>query len=118
MEINGKIISVLPAVTGQGKNGEWKKQEFIIQTDGQYPKNVCISLWGDKINNNIYEPGTAVTVSFDPESREYNGRWFTELRSWKVTLQNKPQNAGNSNSGVDNDPPVSFDESSSDDLPF
>ena len=44
MQINGKLINLLPLQTGQGKNGnEWKKQEFILETSGQYPKKVCIT---------------------------------------------------------------------------
>ena len=50
MEISGKVIKILPLVKGQGKNGEWKKQEIVIETPGQYPKPVCFSLWGDKID--------------------------------------------------------------------
>ncbi len=50
MEISGNVISILPEVTGQGKNGTWRKQEFILETDGQYPKKVCIAMWGDKID--------------------------------------------------------------------
>ena len=89
-EISGKISTIVDKVSGQSKNGnEWVKQEFVIETDGQYPKKVCFSLWGDKINvlENLNE-GTPVKVSFDPESREYNGRWYTDLRAWKIDTAN------------------------------
>ena len=83
MEIKGKVLSVLPLVTGQGKNGEWRKQEFVIEIpDAQYPKKLCLSLWGDKIP--CPSVGETVTVQFDIESREYNGRYFTECKAWKI----------------------------------
>ena len=84
MEITGRIIQLLPLQTGQGKNGVWKKQDFVIETEGQYPKKVCISAWGDKVSENMLVVGKEVTVSFDIESREFNGRWYTDVRAWKV----------------------------------
>ncbi len=84
MEITGRIIQLLPLQTGQGKNGVWKKQDFVIETDGQYPKKVCISAWGDKVSESVLVTGKEVTVSFDIESREFNGRWYTDVRAWKV----------------------------------
>lgn len=85
MEIKGKIISILPTVTGTGKKGQWMKQEAILETGGQYPRKVCFSLWGEeKINKYDLETGLEVTVHVDPESRESGGRWFTELRAFKI----------------------------------
>jgi hypothetical protein len=84
MEITGRIIQLLPLQTGQGKNGVWKKQDFVIETDGQYPKKVCISAWGDKVSENVLVVGKEVNVFFDIESREFNGRWYTDVRAWKV----------------------------------
>lgn len=84
-QISGKIIKILPAQTGSGKNGQWIKVEFVIETQDQYPKKVCLSTWGDKASNmDSYQIGEAVKVSFNPESREYNDKWFTELRVWKM----------------------------------
>jgi len=88
MEIAGKIIQILPLQSGQGKNGEWRKQEFIIETSGQYPKKVCFNLWGDKIDAAGLQLNELVTVSFDPESREYNGKWYTDLKAWRVSKSN------------------------------
>ncbi|MBA4851176.1 DUF3127 domain-containing protein [Emticicia sp. BO119] len=84
MEITGRIIQLLPLQTGQGKNGVWKKQDFVIETEGQYPKKVCISAWGDKVSEQMLVVGKEVNVSFDIESREFNGRWYTDVRAWKV----------------------------------
>jgi hypothetical protein len=84
MEISGKIIAVLPLATGQGKNGTWRSQDYVLETGDQYPKKVCFNFFGDKIEQFPLAIDDTVTVSFDLESREYNGRWFTSVRAWKV----------------------------------
>lgn len=86
MEVKGKLLQLLPLVTGEGKNGTWKKQEVIIETNAQYPKKICVSIWGDRINNSQLVIGNQLTLSIDLESREYNGRWYTEVRAWKVEV--------------------------------
>ncbi len=107
-------------VTGQGKNGEWKKQEFVVETGDSYPKKVCFSIWGDKITQNPIAMGQQVTVYFDAESREYNGRWYTELKSWKVSAVGSSNNAAQAPVGQtfsEEQSAVDFGNSS-DDLPF
>lgn len=108
MNINGKVIQVLPVQKGQGKNGEWQKQEIIIETDGMYPKKVCISLCGDKVNT--IQSGAIADIQIDAESREYNGRWYTELRAWKIEADSNIQKPGSNNS--------KSDSQESDDLQF
>ena len=82
MEITGRLLQLLPVQTGQGKNGTWKKQEFIIETGDTYPKKVCLAIWGDKIDIGKVAIGTSVTISFDAESREFNGKWYTDLKAY------------------------------------
>jgi hypothetical protein len=84
MDINGKIIKLLDKQTGQGKNGTWEKQEYVLETEGQFPKKVCFNLWGDRIAKFSLKEGDIVTVSFDLESREFNNRWYTDVRAWNV----------------------------------
>jgi hypothetical protein len=85
MEITGQIIQLLPEVTGTGRSGNsWRKQEFILETRGQYPRKVCMSLWGDKIDQFALQSGAEITASVELESREYNGRWYTDVRAWKI----------------------------------
>ena len=84
MELTGTIKQVLPLQTGEGRNGPWRKQEFILQTEGPYPKDVCIAVWGSKIDGAPIQENQKVQVSFDVESREYNGRWYTDVKAWKV----------------------------------
>ena len=84
MDISGKIIAVLPIATGQGKNGTWRSQDYVLETADQYPKKVCFNLFGDKIDQFPIAIDDQVNVSFDVESREYNGRWYTTIRAWKI----------------------------------
>ncbi len=84
MQLTAKLIQLLPLQTGTGKNGQWKKQDIIVETEGQYPKKVCISIWGDKVNEAVLQPGATLKIDFDVESREYNGRWYTDVKAWKV----------------------------------
>ncbi|WP_159468586.1 DUF3127 domain-containing protein [Dyadobacter sp. 3J3] len=122
MELTGTVIALLPEVSGQGKNGTWRKQEFILEIPSQYPKKVCISLWGDKIDQAGLQINDAVTASIDVESREYNNRWYTEIKAWKVDKAGSAGGGGASFSGGSNNstfPPVTtFTEDESDDLPF
>lgn len=86
MEISGRIIAVLPEQGGVSKAGnEWKKQEYVLETHDQYPKKVCFQIFGaDRIAQAAIQPGEELTVSFDIDSREYQGRWYTSINAWKV----------------------------------
>ena len=86
MQLTAKLIEVLAIQTGQGKNGEWKKQDIIVETDGQYPKKVCVSIWGDKINEGQLQIGNSLQIDFDIESREYNSKWYTDIKAWKIEV--------------------------------
>lgn len=86
MEITGKIISILPMQSGQGKNGEWKKQEVIIETQDQYPKKVCLTAL-NKAADKLFTIGETSTFHVNPESREFNGRWYTSLNIWKIEMK-------------------------------
>ena len=85
MEISGKIIAILSPQSGKTANGEWRKQEYILETDSQYPKKICFMAWGDKIDQFGIKLGEKLTVSVDLESREYNGRWYTDVKAWKIS---------------------------------
>lgn len=121
LELSGKIIQILPPQSGTGKNGTWQKQDFVIETSEQYPKKVCFSAWADKAETvKTLNPGTTVKVAFNAESREFNGKWYTDLRIWKIDVAD-----GNSRGNADDEyyknlvPPAETNqEPSPDDLPF
>ncbi|MBP2690489.1 MAG: DUF3127 domain-containing protein [Muribaculaceae bacterium] len=85
MEITGKIILALPEQSGVSKAGNsWKKKEYVLETQETYPKKVHFDLFGDKADKYPLSVGQTVRLSFDIESREYNGRWFTSIRGWQA----------------------------------
>lgn len=87
MDITGKVIQVLPTESGVSKNGtSWQKRNFVVEMPGQYTRKICFQLFGDKVNE-CPDSGDEVKVLFDIDSREYNGRWYTQLNAWKVERQ-------------------------------
>jgi hypothetical protein len=116
--ISGRIFQILEQQSGNGQNGPWKKQVFIVETEGQYPKKVAFEAWNDKAQE-IQEsaPGDKVTISYNLESKEYNGKWYTTAKVWKIERdynsaprQQQQPAAENTNST----PPAEM----KDDLPF
>jgi len=87
MEITGKIITALEPRSGQSRTtgNMWMSQEYVIETSEQYPKRMCFNVWGeDKIKLFNIQIGQEYTVSFDINAREYQGRWYNDIRAWKV----------------------------------
>lgn len=85
MEIIGKIILKLPLQTGVSKAGNnWSKQEYVLETQENFPKKVHFDFFGDRATQYDLQEGQMVKLSFDIESREYNGRWYTSIRGWKA----------------------------------
>lgn len=119
MEIKGTIVKLLPLQTGQGKNGEWKKQEYILETEGQIARKVCFNLWGDKITQYNLQENETVTVSFDVESREFNGRWYTDVKAWKIDRPAKTTSKSNESNYAPSAEPFDIPaDKEMDDLPF
>lgn len=87
MEIIGKVIQVLPLQQGvSSRTGNpWSIKTFILETQENFPRKVAIEVFGEqRINDNPCDVDQVVTVSFDLESREFNGRWYTSVRAWKI----------------------------------
>ncbi|MCC8038451.1 MAG: DUF3127 domain-containing protein, partial [Bacteroidales bacterium] len=85
MEITGKIILALPEASGTSKAGNlWRKREYVLETQENYPKKVFFDFFGDRADQYPLNVGETVKLSFDIESREYQGRWFTSIRGWKA----------------------------------
>ncbi len=107
MEIKGKLQIILPLTEGSGKNGPWKKQEFVIETMDTYPKKICMNVWGDKVDEfKKYKIGDMLTCSLDISSREYNGKWYTDIRAWRI----QTGDTGGSNEQPNNYVPFSNNE--------
>jgi hypothetical protein len=89
MELKGKIINVFAEERGQSVKGEWVKRSFLIETDEQYPKQIKIDAFGDKLNVEFIKKNNIVTVFVNIESKEYNGRYFTNINAYKIELMGK-----------------------------
>lgn len=140
LELSGKIIRKLLPQSGQSARGPWFKQEFVIEfQDGNFPQQACFNVWGeDKVKElENFNLNDEVKVSFRPSSREFNGRWYTDLRAWKIEREGaapavqpltEPTQAGSSDvpagfaprTGTNVPPPTVEDMSgeTEDDLPF
>jgi Domain of unknown function (DUF3127) len=128
LELTGTLIKVMPEVNGSGKNGNWVKQEFVIETFDQYPKKICCSAWGERVNDlKRYALGDALKLNISIESREYNERWYSDIRAYRIDShdsQGESAPSGTSNSSrpapaappsVSNLPSFNAEE---EDLPF
>jgi len=85
LELEAKLIKIFPEKSGDGKNGRWVKQEFLVETKETYPKKVFLSAWGDKAEGiKNLSIGDTIKISFFVESREFNEKWYTDLKVWKI----------------------------------
>ena len=127
LELTGKLVTSLPAESGQGAKGPWTKQSFIIETIEQYPKKVCIIAWNENVKRVAdINPESTVKAAINIESREYNGKWYTDIRLWKIEVvsgSNAPQMDAPSgvrtmNTVAETADPMQNNNMQEDDLPF
>ena len=117
--IEGRLIQILTAQEGQSTRGAWKKQDFVIETSEQYPKKVCISCWNEKTDElSKFQLNDNLKVSVNIESREYNSKWYTDVKAWRIDQLNDSAPVSNNNEANDNVSGVSFTSDDNDDLPF
>jgi len=125
MEVKGKIIQKLPPLSGTSKSTgkAWNKQEYVLETIGDaYPKQIFFDFFGDRANQYSFEVGDTIVLSFDIESREYNGRWYTNIRGWKgekvPATTDAPADASSAGQAPAPPAPDFSSTSPDDDLPF
>lgn len=117
--IEGRLIQVLTAQEGQSTRGAWKKQDFVIETSEQYPKKVCISCWNEKTDElSKFQLNDNIKVSVNIESREYNSKWYTDVKAWRIDQLNDSAPVSNNSKANDDVSGVSFTSDENDDLPF
>ena len=93
LEIEGRIARKLNVQTGTSSRGAWSKQEFVIEyQEGNFPTQLCMNVWGDDKVRELekYQVGDKVKISFNLSSREYNGRWYTDVRAWRIEPAGQP----------------------------
>lgn len=119
MEIKGKIILALPEQSGVSKSGNnWKKREYVLETMETYPKKVHFDLFGDRADQYPLNVGEVVTLSFDINSREFNGRWYTSISGWKVDKDQAPAPPVPGAAPTPDPLAPQFGPTSDDDIPF
>ncbi len=124
VEIKCKLVVKLSAQRGQSARGAWCKQDFIVETLETYPKKICMNVWGDdKVSElALYNAGDLLTISVNIESREFNGRWYTDVRAWRIQKEMPAgQNTGNPADTVPSSDPfigAGSDGDDEGDLPF
>ena len=96
LEIKCRLLDKLVVQNGTSARGPWCKQDFIVETLEQYPRKICMNVWGeDKVAElSGYNIGENLTISVNIESREFNGRWYTDVRAWRIQRESAAQNAG------------------------
>ena len=120
MQLSTKLTQILPIQTGTGNTGEWKKQDIIVEIQNNNELNIifgqriagaekklCISIWDDKINQDQLKIGDLLKIDFDIESREFNNKWYTDIKAWKIEVastsaQDTPYNTINTNDFISN----------------
>ena len=141
LKIKGRVVELLEEQSGTGKNGPWRKQDFILETEGEYANKICMTQWGDNVEKFALKPEDIVTAHIDLQSREYNGRWYTDVKAWRIEREAaggdqsarapEASGAGPGSSGAGpgasgagpgapgaGSPPLSDDGYDEDDLPF
>ena len=84
MEITGKVVRLGALTEGTSARGPWRKQDLIIETEEQFPKTVCLTCWSNQIDEiQKFAPGQAIKAQIDLSSREFNGKWYTDVRVWR-----------------------------------
>ena len=122
LDITGKIIQIMNETSGQSKTGNtWTKQEFVIETYDKFPRKVMMSVMGDKVQElKRFKVGDEIKASLNIESREYNSRWYTDVRAWKIesTGEAAPSASAPADNFYPDSEPSFTADSATDDLPF
>ena len=126
MEIVGKVVQLGTLIEGNSPRGPWKKQELIIETQEQFPKKICLMCWGDRVNEaNSFFVGQLIKAQIRIESREFNGKWYTDVTAFRFDLEQPEaqpvQQTGNQMPPQQPLPPMNddyFASDNGDDLPF
>ncbi|MDE5774322.1 MAG: DUF3127 domain-containing protein [Muribaculaceae bacterium] len=101
MDFKGRVIQKFDLESGTSKAGNaWSKQSWLLETEGQYPRKVKVDAMGRSVENVHMEVGRYYNVSVDAESREYNGRWYTDLKVYRAVEETGASEAFGGQPGV------------------
>ncbi|MDR0907408.1 MAG: DUF3127 domain-containing protein, partial [Rikenellaceae bacterium] len=92
MEFEGVVFRILPPVSGTSARGVWKKQDVVFEIPGEFSRKVCVTFFGDRADDAAsLKEGDRAEVSVNVESREYNGKWYTDVKAWKIIKKSSEQ---------------------------
>ncbi|MEG1623068.1 MAG: DUF3127 domain-containing protein [Alistipes sp.] len=121
MEFEGKVVQILPVTRGTSSRGEWQRQDVIFEIQQEFSRKVCVTFFNKEADAAKLHIGEIYVVSVNVESREYNGKWYTDVREWRVQPKSQAAGAG---APMPDMPPLAKEEptigtsSEVDDLPF
>lgn len=85
MDFVGVVYRILPPQSGTSARGQWQKQEVVFELPDEFSRKVCVTFFGDRAQDAAsLQVGDKLNVSVNIESREYNGRWYTDVRAWRI----------------------------------
>ena len=125
MQLTGKLIAALPAKSGVSKRtgNPWKSKDYILEIPGQYPKKMCFEVFGEeRLKQFNLRKDEEITVYFDIDANENNGRWYNKISAYKVertSVQPQPtSNTGAAQTSVASEQSDQGGDGSFDDVPF
>lgn len=85
-QVTGKLIGIMPEISGEKDGREWVKGGFVIVTSDDTPKTVALQLFGRKKLDllNPLQIGQTIVADYYPESREYGAKWYTDLQCTRI----------------------------------
>ncbi len=125
MEFEGVVYKIMPVTRGTSARGEWQRQDVVFDYNdgGQFSRKICVTFFNKESDAAKLHEGETFLVSVNVESREYNGRWYTDVRAWRVQPKQQQAPAPMTDAPLPSDIPAesgSFGAASAevDDLPF
>ena len=94
MEFEGVVYKILPLTQGTSARGEWQRQDVVFELPSEFSRKICVTFFNKPSDVAKLREGATYTVSVNVESREYNGRWYTDVRAWRLQPKETAQNAG------------------------
>jgi hypothetical protein len=122
MEFEGVVFRILPPVSGTSARGVWKKQDVVFEIPGEFSRKVCVTFFGDRAEDaSALKEGDRAEVSVNVESREYNGKWYTDIKAWKIVKRSAESASVSTPPAYDapfNEASIPAEPADVDDLPF
>lgn len=122
MEFEGIVYKILPMTQGTSSRGDWQRQDVVFELPSEFSRKICVTFFNKPSDVAKLREGATFTVSVNVESREYNGRWYTDVRAWRL----QPKEAAGQSAAAPampeaaplEEPSYSTAQAEVDDLPF